>query len=62
VWAVDSPANRDCAQQARTEFPIRDHLDGITIFKSAEDRSPEQVLIDEITQVRPVSSQFSVVW
>ena len=48
VWAVDSPANRDCAQQLWSEFPARDHLDGITVFKSAEDRSPEEVLIGEV--------------
>jgi hypothetical protein len=48
AWAVDSPANRHCAEQLWAEFPARDHLDGITIFRTAEDRSPEQVLIDEI--------------
>jgi hypothetical protein len=48
VWAVDSPANRDCAQQLWAEFPARDHLDGVTIFKCAEDRSPERLLIDEM--------------
>jgi len=51
VWAVDSPANRDCAQELWAEFPIRDHLDGITIFKSADGRSPEEVLIDEVGTV-----------
>jgi hypothetical protein len=48
VWAVDSPSNRDCAQQLWAVCPGRNHLDGITVFKSAEDRSPEQMLIDEI--------------
>src|ERR1700733_2183563 len=28
VWAVDSPANRDCAEQLWAKFPARDHLDG----------------------------------
>lgn len=48
VWAVDSPANRDCAQQLWSEFPTRGHLDGITVFNSAEDRSSEQMPIDEM--------------
>ena len=48
VWAVDSPVNRHCAEQLWAEFPARDHLDGITIFRSAGDRSPEQVLIDQM--------------
>jgi hypothetical protein len=51
VWAVDSPANRDCAQQLWAEFPARDHLDGITLFKATEDRSPGQILIDEMVTI-----------
>ena len=51
VWAVDSPANRDCAEQLWAKFPARDHLDGVTVFKAAEDRSPEQILIDEIATI-----------
>jgi len=48
VWAVDSPANRCCAQLLWEEFPGRDHLDGITVFNSAEDCSPTQMLIDQM--------------
>jgi hypothetical protein len=51
VWAVDSPANRDCAQQLWAEFPARNYLDGVTVFKAAEDRSPEQILIDEMATI-----------
>ena len=51
VWAVDSPANRDSAQKLRSEFPDRDHLDGITIFKTVADSPPEQSLIDEIETI-----------
>jgi hypothetical protein len=47
VWAVDSPANRDCAQQIWAEFPARNHLHGITLFKT-EYPSPEQMLIDQM--------------
>jgi hypothetical protein len=48
VWAVDSPTNRDCAQKLWAEFPARDHLDGVTIFKCAEGGSPEQVFINHM--------------
>lgn len=48
VWAIDSPTNRECAQQLWAELPDRDHLDGVTVFRSAEDRSAEQMLIDEM--------------
>jgi hypothetical protein len=51
VWAVDSPANRDCAEQLWAKFPARDHLDGVTVFKAAADRSPEQILIDELATI-----------
>ena len=46
IWVVDSPGNRHCAQQLWSEFPTRNHLDGITLFGSPEGRSPEQTLID----------------
>jgi hypothetical protein len=51
VWAVDSPANRECAQQLWAEHPDRDHLDGITVFKSPEDRSPAHMLIDQMATI-----------
>jgi hypothetical protein len=51
VWVVDSPANRDCAQQLWSEFPAHNHLDGITVFKSGEGRSPEQILIDNMETI-----------
>ena len=51
VWAVDSPTNRDVAQELWAESPNRNHLDGITVFKAAADRSPAQVLTDEIDKI-----------
>ena len=51
VWAVDSPANRDVAQMLWKEYPNRNHLDGITVFKTAAGRSPAQVLADEIDNI-----------
>jgi hypothetical protein len=51
VWVVDSPANRDCAQQLWSEFPAHDHLDGITVFNSGEGRSTEQILIDHMETI-----------
>lgn len=51
VWAVDSPGNRDSAQKPWSEFPDRDHLRGVTVFKTATDRSAQQSLIDEIETI-----------
>jgi hypothetical protein len=51
VWAVDSPANRDSAQKLWLEFPERDHLDGVTVFKTVADCSPGQMLIDEMETI-----------
>jgi hypothetical protein len=51
VWAVDSPANRDSAQKLWSEFPARDRLDGVTVFKPVADRSPGQILIDEMETI-----------
>jgi hypothetical protein len=48
VWIVDTPTNRGCAQELWKENPCLDHLEGVTVFKTAEGRSPEQLLIGEI--------------
>jgi hypothetical protein len=45
VWAIDSPANRDVAQEIWQEFPSRGLLDGITIFSTEEVASHEEALI-----------------
>jgi hypothetical protein len=60
VWAVDSPANRDCARQLWSEHPANDHLNGITIFK-AEDRSPEQMLMDQMGTIDEHHGIYSAV-
>ena len=51
VWAVDTPANRETAQVLWKENPSRNHLDGITVFKAASDRSLSQMLIDEMETI-----------
>src|ERR1700733_5881498 len=48
LWAIDSPANREVAQAFWTEFPSRDHLDGLTIFKARDDNPSEQTLIAQL--------------
>ncbi|MGA2206779.1 MAG: hypothetical protein ABSG10_08610 [Terracidiphilus sp.] len=47
MWVVDSPTNRNSAQKAWAELPERNHLDGVTVFKSAAS-DPAQMLIDEM--------------
>jgi hypothetical protein len=51
VWAVDSPANRNVAQEIWKEFPSRSHLDGITIFSTGEVASHEEALIAEFDTI-----------
>jgi hypothetical protein len=51
IWVVDSAANRDSAQKLWTEFPARNHLNGVTLFKTAPDCSPAQFLIDEMETI-----------
>jgi hypothetical protein len=51
VWAIDSPANREVAQAFWTEFPSRDHLDGLTIFKARDDSPSEQTLIAQLDTI-----------
>jgi hypothetical protein len=50
VWVVDSPVNREVAQKLWNEFPSRDHLNGITVFKGAGAGS-EEVLIGEFATI-----------
>jgi hypothetical protein len=51
IWAVDSPANREVAQEIWKEFPSRDHLDGITIFITGKGASPEEAFIAEFDTI-----------
>ena len=51
VWAIDSPVNRAVSQKFWGEFPSRDHLDGLRIFKTVEDASPEEALIAELDTI-----------
>jgi len=46
VWAVDSADNREFTQRLWTDSPTPGHLDGVTLFKASENRSPEQMLIN----------------
>jgi len=51
VWAVDSPTNRASAQKVWAEFPERNHLDGVTVFKAVAELDPAQMLIDEMQTI-----------
>jgi hypothetical protein len=51
VWVVDSPVNRDSAENLWTEFRSLNHLEGVTIFKAENDISPAQMLIDEMPTI-----------
>ena len=51
VWIVDSPANRSAAQKIWSELPNQNHLDGVTVFKSSEDRSAEDSLLDQLDTI-----------
>jgi len=51
VWIVDSQVNREIAEKVWKEFPSRDHLDGVTVFKAESHRSAEEVLIDEFETI-----------
>ena len=51
VWIVDSPANRAAAQKVWAAAPLANHLEGITIFKSPEDASPERSLMGQIDTI-----------
>ena len=51
VWIVDTPANRNVAQQIWTAAPNRDHLEGVTTFKFPADSSSEDILINELDTI-----------
>jgi hypothetical protein len=51
VWIVDSPANRDSAEKLWAEFPERDHLNGVTLFKAPADQDSARVLIEEMQTI-----------
>lgn len=51
VWIVDSPSNGPVAQEIWAARPGCTHLDGVTTFKTAEDCSPEDTLINELDTI-----------
>ena len=51
VWIVDTPLNRTAAQKIWAIDPNRSHLDGVTTFKTGDDSSPEDGLINELDTI-----------
>lgn len=60
VWIVESPANRESSQQLWEVSPPRTHLDGITLFKAAETRSPEEMLVGWMDTIELHHGVYSV--
>ena len=48
VWIVDTPKNRAVAQSIWSSDTSRSHLEGITTFKTRDDSSPEDALVQEL--------------
>lgn len=59
VWIIDSPANQQFAQRLWAEFPDRTHLDGVTVFKAPEHRSPEQLFVDQLGTIDLHHGEYS---
>jgi hypothetical protein len=51
VWIVDTPSNRAAAQKLWAAHPEGSHLDGITTFKTSDNSSPEEILINELNTI-----------
>jgi hypothetical protein len=51
VWVVDTPVNRADAQKLWAAHPNRSLLDGVTTFKTGDDCSPEEILINELDTI-----------
>ncbi len=51
VWIVDTPGNRNVAQQIWASNPNRSHLDGVTTFKFGEGSSSEDILANQLDTI-----------
>jgi hypothetical protein len=51
VWIIATPTNRAEAQKIWAADSDRNHLDGVTTFKTKDDRSPEEALINELDAI-----------
>jgi hypothetical protein len=51
VWIVDTPLNRSAAQKIWAVDANRSHLDGVTTFKTGDDNSPEDSLLNELDTI-----------
>jgi hypothetical protein len=59
VWIVDTPLNRTAVQKIWAVDPNRSHLDGVTTFKTGDDSSPEDSLINELDVIDLHHSTYS---
>jgi hypothetical protein len=48
VWIVDAPLNRAAVQKIWAAHPNRSNLVGVTMFKTGDDSSPEDSLINKL--------------
>ena len=51
VWIVDTPSNCATAQKVWAVQPGRGHLEGVTTFKTGDDSSPEDILINALDTI-----------
>jgi len=51
VWIVDTPNNRAAAQKIWAADANRSHLEGVTTFKTGDDCSCEDTLINELDTI-----------
>jgi hypothetical protein len=48
IWAIDSDLNRSVTESMWKDNPKHSHLEGVTLFKSAEFENPEAVFFHQL--------------
>ena len=59
VWIIESPENQAAARICWNRNPTASHLEGITLFKSFDVMSPEDVLIANLDTIELHHGEYS---
>ena len=59
VWIIESPENRNAAQECWNWNPVASHLEGVTLFKSFDSTTAEEALIANLDTIDLHHGEYS---
>jgi hypothetical protein len=59
VWVIDTEVNRPVIARLWAERKVSKHTDGITSFKASEEKSPEDILVENLSTIDLHHGEYS---